>query len=51
MEEYVSKNKIRAKIDELKEIRDIAKERKMMASVESFEITIQHLQELLEEEK
>ena len=46
---FINKQKVKDKIEELKEVRKIALERKMMSSVESFEITIGHLEELLEE--
>ena len=57
MQEYrinemdIPKQKVMDKIEELKEVRKIALERKMMSSVESFEIAIGHLEELLEGEK
>lgn len=49
MNGFIPKQKLKDKIEELKEVRKIALERKMMSSVESFEITIGHLEELLEE--
>ena len=49
MNQFIPKQKVKDKIEELKEVRKIALERKMMSSVESFEITIGHLEELLEE--
>ena len=48
---YIPKQKVIDKIEELKEVRKIALERKMMSSVESFEIAIGHLEELLEWEE
>ena len=49
MNQFIPKQKVKDKIEKLKEVRKIALERKMMSSVESFEITIGHLEELLEE--
>lgn len=49
-ENFIPKQKVMDKIEELKEVRKIALERKMMSSVESFEIAIGHLEELLEGE-
>lgn len=49
MNQFIPKQKVKDKIEELKEVRKIALERKIMSSVESFEITIGHLEELLEE--
>ena len=49
LENSIPTQKVIDKIEELKEVRKIALERKMMSSVESFEITIGHLEELLEE--
>ena len=50
-ENFIPKQKVMDKIEELKEVRKIALERKMMSSVESFEIAIGHLEELLGGEK
>ena len=47
-ENYIPKQVVIDKIEKLKEVRKIALERKMMSSVESFEIAIGHLEELLE---
>ena len=47
MSNYIPKQVVIDKIEELKEVRKIALERKMMSSVESFEIAIGHLEELL----
>ena len=48
IENSIPTQRVENKIEELKEVRKIALERKMMSSVESFEIAIGHLQELLE---
>ena len=48
IENSIPTQRVENKIEELKEVRKIALERKMMSSVESFEIAIGYLQELLE---